>query len=162
MFSNKFELDYFQLKKLLSPDATVTGMVKKILRAINKLGKEAALSGLYVVKWITLKANQIRTTHFKLRSKLNPQKTSGSNYWNRNNYRTISCSNYYNLTCQVRYAYNWNRKLLQNSTIFALTTVAVVEKPRPHIDKQWPLLRFQNEFRWIRMLKPRNSLWFHV
>ena len=59
MFSNKFELDYFQLKKLLSPDATVTGMVKKILRAINKLGKEAALSGLYVVKWITLKANQI-------------------------------------------------------------------------------------------------------
>jgi len=50
MFSNKFELDYFQLKKLLSPDATVTGMVKKILRAINKLGKEAALSGLYVVK----------------------------------------------------------------------------------------------------------------
>jgi len=34
------------------------GMVKQILRAVNKLGKKAALSGLCEGKWIKLKTNQ--------------------------------------------------------------------------------------------------------
>jgi len=36
----------------------VTEMVKQILRAMNKLGQEAALSGLYKGKWIMLKTKQ--------------------------------------------------------------------------------------------------------
>jgi len=55
-------------------------MVQKMLRAINKLRKEAYLSDLYEGKRITLLKDQLNNTHFKLRTKLNLQKTNASNY----------------------------------------------------------------------------------
>jgi len=33
------------------------------------------------------------------------QKTSSSNYWIINNYRTVFCSSHWNLTCQIRNAF---------------------------------------------------------
>jgi len=33
----------------------------------------------------------------QLRTTVNLQNTNSSNYWNSNNYRTVSCSNYWNL-----------------------------------------------------------------
>jgi len=51
-----------------------------MLRAINKLGKEAALSDLYEGKRIALLKDRLNNTHFKLRTKLNLQKTNVTNY----------------------------------------------------------------------------------
>jgi len=47
--------------------------------AINKLGKESALSELYEGKRTTLLKDRLNNTHFKLRTKLNLQKRNGSN-----------------------------------------------------------------------------------
>jgi len=84
----KLVLIIIRLEKLLLPDVTVTGMVKQMLRAINKLGEAAALSDLYERKRMTLFKDRLSNTHFKLRTKLNLQKTIGRNYWNSNNYRS--------------------------------------------------------------------------
>jgi len=48
---------------------------------------------------------------------LNFRKTSSSNCWNSNNYPTIFCSNYWNLTSQTRNVYNSNRKQLSASKV---------------------------------------------
>jgi len=61
---------------------------------MNKLGKEAASSDLYEGKRIMLLKQKLNSTHLKLRTNLNLQETSGSNYWHRTNYQTVSYSNY--------------------------------------------------------------------
>jgi len=48
----------------------------------------------------------------QIQTKVNLHKKS--NCWNSNNYRTVSCRNYWNLACQIRNACNWNKKQLQN------------------------------------------------
>jgi len=108
--------------------------------------------------------DRLSNTHFKFRTTLNLQKASGSSYWNSNNYRTVSCSSFLNLTCQIRNACIWNRKQLQNSNLLCLNQLlSCYRKTRLHIiEKQWLLLRFQNEFLRKRVLKPWSALWFSL
>jgi len=49
----------------------------------------------------------VSSTHFRLRTKRSLQKTSSSNYWNINilNHCNVFCSNYWNLTWQIRNAF---------------------------------------------------------
>jgi len=65
------------------------------------------------------------STHLQLRTTVNLQKTHSSNSWNRNNYQTVSCSNYWNLICQIRNDHHRNRKLLQNLSPLCLNQTAI-------------------------------------
>jgi len=61
--------------------------------------------GKFKYEWLS-------STHLPLRTKVNLQKTSSSNHWSSNNYSTVFCSKYWNLTCQIRNAYDCNTKQL--------------------------------------------------
>jgi len=50
----------------------------------------------------------------------NLQKASSCNHWHSNNHRTVSCSNYWILACQIRNVCYWNRKQLQNLHVLCL------------------------------------------
>jgi len=64
---------------------------------------------------------------FALRIKVDLRKTRSSNPWNSNDYRTVFCCKYWNLT-----TYNRNRKQLQNVSLHYLKITAAVEKSRLH------------------------------
>jgi len=105
-------------------------------------------------KWIRLN----KSTHLQLRTTANLQKAIGSNYWNSNNYRTVSCSNYWNLTCKTRNLCNRNRKQLQNLSPLlkknVFKTHSSIEKTCLHItEHQLPLLRSKNELWELRAIK---------
>jgi len=95
----------------------------------------------------------------QLRTAVNVQKTISSNYWNSDNSRTVSCSNYWNLTSETRNPYNRNRKQLQNLTLSQLLkksfkTHSSIERTLLHItEKQLSLLRSTNELWGSRAIK---------
>jgi len=56
---------------------------------------------------VIIKLTQLHT--FTITFSNNLQNASSCNHWNSNNYRTVSCSNYWILTWQIRNACHWNR-----------------------------------------------------
>ena len=127
-------------KSLLLEKKTFSGCLGKGSGHVNPEGDRQIMergSDLYEIKWIMLLKDRLNNIHFKLRTKLNLQKTSGSDCWNSNNYRTVSCTSFLNLTCQIRNVYNWNKKQFQNSNLLCLNQLlSCCRKARLHIIKK--------------------------